>query len=137
MKLLLTICLLGYLSLTVSCEKRWFDYRNKYTGDYHFTYKYSKWDQNIGFYETGTIEFDGEIYYSKKDDAKNILHLHFTETETLDIKVEKNGLISATCDVIIGKFTDKNTFQLTTSTAQCGSVGGMGQKTNYELIGIN
>lgn len=91
---------------------------------------------NVGVYETGTIEYNGTISYSKKNDAKNILHIHFMENETSEVKVQKNGLISATCDVVIGKFTDKNTFQLTSSTWQCGNVGMMGYKTSYELIGI-
>jgi len=136
MKLFFTICLLGYLALTVSCEKRWFDFRNKYTGDYHFTYNYSKWNINFGVYETGTIEYDGTITYSKKDDERNILHIQFTETETMEVEVEKNGLISSPCDKVIGKFTDKNTFHLTSSTWQCGNIGMMGYKKSYELIGI-
>ena len=122
---------MSLLVAAVSCEKKPFDYRNKYTGEYDLIYKYNAWNFNSGITEETTAEYEGEISYSKKGSADNLL-LEVENGHKIEMRVDKNGRLTFACGANVGMFTGK-TLQLDFSSQSCG--GGMGQATEFSIHG--
>jgi hypothetical protein len=126
-KLSIIIILFSAL-LNFSCEKRPFDFRNKYLGNYDFVYSYSKWQLNLGVYDT--ISYTGKVYYDDRDE----ISLDYNPNLTWVLGIDKDGNLSLPCGVTIGKFENKNNLVLDYTTNTCGG-GGLGGGSNYHIVG--
>lgn len=111
-----------------------FDHRNKYTGNYRMTVTYEKWNLNDGITASGTYESDGRVWYSKKDDAKDVLHFTCSDSLEYVFEVDKKGRIHCTYGLYyttqIGRFSDKKKFHLVFG----GQCAGNGQGGGVEYI---
>jgi hypothetical protein len=120
------------------CEKKPFDHRNKHVGNYHLTVDYSYWQQDLGYYDNGTYEYDGRIWYDKKKDEKNILHLQINDQKEILFQVSKEDKILKYCGQAglgseIGEFKKKH-FTLEYSSSGCNGAP-MGAKDEYTISG--
>ncbi|MBN8696001.1 MAG: hypothetical protein J0L87_05685 [Bacteroidetes bacterium] len=109
--------------LLSSCEKIPFDKRNKYLGNYRFTYSYYTWNSTPYQSPTITEEYWGKVYYNKKE-AKNLIHIEFAPNMDFTFTIDKDGNISV-CGSN-GKFSDRNTvaFEYSSSTCPGNGLGG-------------
>jgi hypothetical protein len=106
--------LLSTLFIVSACEKRLFDYRNKYVGNYKFTYQEQSVNgciYNLGPVEPG--EYQGKIYYDRKEDGKAGLHISFVSNITVAVLVNKDGSLGGECGSFTGKFQGRNTVNFT------------------------
>lgn len=119
--LIFFICLL----VLFSCEKRLFDYRNKYCGDFQFHSTYSFTVSGSTTYDT--TDFAGTIYYERKTDEKTWLHLHYAEENSLTVWISKDGTVSKINDgmyFISGQFFDKDSLSVNYSYTLSPAAGG-------------
>ena len=93
-----------------SCKKRPFDRRNRYTGNWIFTYHTE--DNTLG--QSPKIDsgnFTGRIYYNGKTDSKGRFWMEFAPGKNEEFEVKKNGDIYR-CDVKFGAFQGTKSFTL-------------------------
>jgi hypothetical protein len=114
------------------CKKQLFDYRNKYTGDYDFVYTYNSWMMNIGYYDSGTLNYSGKVYYDKK--SEGVIKINYLSNAVLELTIDKSGNLTLPCGATAGRFESKNKVRLSYSTGSCPG-GGMGGGTNYLITG--
>lgn len=123
------LCFVAVSFLHSGCEKRLFDYRNKYLGDYNVTYTVKWWDMS-GNQGSSTSAFVATVKYAKK--SKNKIEFHYNNT-MLEIDINKEGELMK-CNHKIGKFESKDKFTFKFDTNTCGT-GGLGGGATYEYIG--
>jgi hypothetical protein len=85
--------------LLSACEKKLFDRRNKYIGDYTFTYSYS-------YLQGGTvidtsIFYSGTIVYGSKGEIK----VSWYDETMLTLEVDKNGILKK-CNKNVGNINN-------------------------------
>lgn len=94
-------------------------------------------EQQPGHYASGSYESDGRVWYSKKDDAKDVLHFTCSDSLEYVYPIDKKGGIHCNYGVYyttrIGWFPDKKKFELTYG-GQCAG-GGLGGGVEYKVIG--
>lgn len=116
------IIFLFILTSSLSCKKEWFDYTNKYTGNYQFTNRYTFFDIAAGIHTSGTEVYNGTIKRIKRGQIK-IKYGSGTDC-FLDEEVDKNGKFSD------GSFSDKDNLSIYFQT------GGHGGGTRNDIVGI-
>jgi hypothetical protein len=131
LKIVLTTLVIN--TIPFSCKKQLFDYRNKYTGDYDFTYSYSSWIVNQGTVSSGTSNYSGKVYYDKK--SEGVIKINYEANTTLELNIDRNGNLTLLCGVQAGKFESKNKVTLNYGTGSCAG-SGMGGGSNYSVTGI-
>src|SRR5688572_3880582 len=88
-------CSYGLLLTFLSCEKKLFDYRNKFCGEYAFS------AESILSVDSETTitysEYDGEVYYDKKAED-DLITIHYKEEAWKTFKVSKDGVFSVSAE---------------------------------------
>lgn len=112
-----------------ACKKKLFDYRNKYLGDYTFTYTSSYWQMG-GVTGDTTINYTGQLKYGDKQQIK----IEWFDGSEVEFELSKKGIISK-CNSEIGKM-DKHSLELTFTDDLCGT-GPQGANYTVELRGNN
>ncbi len=92
MKHLILIILLSIL--VNSCDKRAFDYRNKFTGFYQFEFTVTTWDDNLNDTTTDIIQMDGRVYYNKKS-PRNEITISISGLQEFIVHINKAGIIES------------------------------------------
>lgn len=124
-RIILTIIVL--FSTLTNCEKKLFDYRNKYLGDYQITYHYSYWQMGGATGDT-TITYTGQINYGDKGSIK----IDWYDGSDNEFEVSKDGEITK-CNSSLGTI-DKNNFSLSFTDDLC-SPGPLGANYTITLSG--
>ena len=119
--------LIVLISALIGCEKKLFDYRNKYLGDYQITYHYSYWQMG-GVTGDTTITYNGQINYGDKGKIK----IDWYDGSEYEFEVSKDGGITK-CNSSLGTI-DKNNFELTFTDDLC-SPGPLGANYTISLTG--
>ncbi len=114
------LSLLAFSLLSSSCEKRFLDYRNKYTGNFDIVYT-STWS-NMGNSGSSTTNLDGRVYYDKE--VRQMIRIEYNNTY-VNLDISRDGILSQN-GAIVGKFDGKNKFNFTFSSY---SPGGGGTQT--------
>jgi hypothetical protein len=114
------------------CKKIPFDDRNKYYGDWKFTYTYHSWRYGQGVSSPITEEYEGKIVYDKNEKNKRSIVITCASYITMSFDLNENGTIVG-CGAS-GKFTDKRNVSFTYSTSACSYALGGG--TDYTFIGV-
>lgn len=130
MRLLLGFYSILLLATLAGCSKIPFDRRNKYCGDYLFSYSYYSWS---GSSQSATIqnEYKGRVYYNKAD-SKSTIHLAFSETEDFECTIDKVGkLIHCGGE---GRFESKDKVSFYYSSHSCAALG-LGGGVVYSISG--
>ena len=83
------------------CKKKLFDHRNKYMGDYIFTYSYH-------YFHGGTL-IDTSIFYSGSIDygSKGEIRLSWVDGTDKTLGVVKNGVLTR-CNKKVGNINDSH-----------------------------
>ena len=109
MKYRLVITLVSLLSILYSCEKSWFDYRNKYCGNWEFTTILYSWNGPLG---PGSLldisSYSGIVDYGFN---KNELLINYAEDSIITVRIERDGEIPET-DGYSGSFTGKESVNI-------------------------
>ena len=117
------ICvILSLMLILTACNKRIFDYRNKYTGKYGFEYTESLWNSGSsggtgGVYETNLYKYSGKIDYDKENDE--IIKIHYRANAICEVKVTKNGDLFLPCGSKVGKFSSKKQVTVNIGSGTC------------------
>jgi hypothetical protein len=115
------------ITALTGCEKKLFDYRNKYLGDYQITY-HNSYVKNGGVTGDTTIVYVGEITYGDKGNIK----IEFFDGSEEEFEVSKKGEISK-CNSLLGEI-DKKKFSLSFTDDLCVP-GPMGANYTITLSG--
>jgi hypothetical protein len=81
-------------ALVLSCDKRPFDYRNKFCGTYDFVYIKVPWTVNNGPSPAIEGTYQGKVYYDKKSEKDQIL-INYNDDETLTFTIDRTGKCQA------------------------------------------
>jgi len=115
------------ITLMYSCEKKPFNYRNKYIGNWEFTTNITEVNlHGEGSIVENTVAYLGLISY----DSKEQLKINFLDNMEVYVEVDKNGIISAYKDLGNGVFTSKKIMEYSLKR------GGLGAWINYKISGI-
>lgn len=116
---------IGIIALTnFGCEKKLFNYRNKYVGDWYFTTNHQS--ASGGQFLIDTTYFKGSIQY---DDSRKKLLVKYNEGEQVSVDINKSGYFtSVSTGSASGKFqsADQVLFSIK-----------WGEGNTYELHTIN
>lgn len=115
------------ITALTGCEKKLFDYRNKYLGDYQITYYYSYWQMG-GVTGDTTITNNGEVKYGDKGNIK----IDWYDGSEYEFEVSKEGEITK-CNYSLGTI-DKKNFSLSFTDDLC-SPGPLGANYTITLTG--
>lgn len=123
-----------FLTVTLfmtSCEKKPFNFRNKYIGTWSFTVKRTAYQLNQGITLDDTVYYEGNIEYGSE---KNELVIHYLENEKVTMLMDiKDSLYKQNADphvIDMGKFTDKKHLELTTG------YHGLGGSSRNDVKGV-
>ncbi len=97
-------------SFMLACNKKPFDYRNKYLGEWAFEVErrsYSMDTSSPGYWDT--FFYTGRIDYA---DAGNALRVHYTPEDTVTVQVEEDGKVTSLTYLGYGEFSDEKNFQM-------------------------
>ncbi len=123
---LLLLPIVFCLLLFAQCKKNPFNYRTKYLGDYTFTVHKILWSMSpLGTNIDTNYFYDGKIEYGT---IKNTMLIHFSENNTVEVIVSKDGLISNDNDYdpVTGKFESKTSMNFSYHLGGLGSGGSYG-----------
>lgn len=85
---LLFLCI-SILTVSLSCNKKPFDYRNQFTGEWKFESYYTSFMMGEdGFVIYDTIIYHGRIEYGKE---KEDVIIYFTPDQSVQLKIEEDG----------------------------------------------
>ncbi len=121
---------ISFLILT-GCEKKLINYRNKWVGEYQFTFSYTSQTVNGEYYSIENQESTGRIYYTK-DGSKNNIVIEVDKLKTYSGEIYKNGELDI-CGVS-GLASDKNNIEFKFSSQQCG--GALGFSIVHVVKGV-
>jgi hypothetical protein len=119
--------LIAAIFLLSSCEKKPFDYRNKYLGEYHFTYQYHVTYNGGGSQDT-SIYYDGSIH----DGEDGFIKVDWYSGNPREFEVSKDGKLTL-CNTSLGSMS-KESFVLTYNDNLC-SPGPLGTDYTVTLSG--
>lgn len=120
------ITILFILMSSLSCRKEWFDYTNKYTGNFEFTTTSSFHDPVTGVSTFSINVYNGTIKRIKRGE----LHIKYGSGKDyfFDVEINKEGEFSE--GYLSGSFSDKNNLKISYRT------GGLGGGGSYSIIGV-
>lgn len=101
-----------------SCKKKPFNYRNKYVGNW--TFSFITRDVSLGRIPQQIDQsgiYEGKIYYDGKNDGKDIIHIDFAPDWSSKFSLSKSGNISTCVD--LGKFLNSNTVSFINTSESC------------------
>jgi len=109
----------------LSCEKKLFNYRNKYCGDWEFEVVSVTYNEQDSTSSTSTETYNGEIKYGEES---NELLVTYLDNRSITIVVNKEGEISGSFS-LDGSFESKKEvdFRFRTGTGFAG--------VNYTVVG--
>lgn len=103
---LLFIYLFIYSIIVVSCKKNnepTIDYRSKYSGIYNFKIIRKSFDMINSTYQTDTVNYVGNIFYS--DQIKNNeISIHYLSGKTITVVVDAQGILYSPSNGFSGEF---------------------------------
>ncbi len=120
------IIFLFILINSFSCKKEWFDYTNKYTGDFEFT-TYSSFRDPV----SGAISFSTNVYNGKiKRIGRRQINIKYgpKKSDFFDVEIDKEGRFSH--GYLGGSFSDKNNVTIGFRT------GGLGGGGYLDITGV-
>jgi hypothetical protein len=79
------------MMLTLACKKRWFDYRNKYQGDWTFNYKIITCDV-VGTCDTLIGQHKGRIFYDNQTMLRDEMEMEYTPELSRRFAINEDGL---------------------------------------------
>ena len=79
---------LGIFSV-ISCNKKPFDYRNKYIGEWNFSIEYSSFNMGNSPSIYDLVEYLGEITYGEED---NNVIIKYSKNNSVTLTIDKNGI---------------------------------------------
>jgi hypothetical protein len=120
------IIILFILINSLSCKKEWFDYTNKYTGNFQFTTNYSFHDPSTGVSSYSTDVYNGTIKKIKRGKIK--IKIDAGKNDFFDVEINKEGEFSQ--GYLGGRFLDKNNVTIGYRT------GGLGGGGYYSIKGV-
>ena len=120
------ILFLFILLSSLSCKKEWFDYTNKYTGNFEFTVNYSYHDPVTNKSGSTTYVYNGKIKRIKRGWIK--IKYGGKTNDFFDVPIEKKGNFSE--GYRNGSFSDENNLTIDYRT------GGLGGGGYYDIIGV-
>lgn len=81
-----------FIIIIISCEKKLFDYRNRFIGDWEFKVERSEINtDSIGYYYHDSLTYSGQIKYGSNDDD---LLIEYTGENSITLKVDKENVLS-------------------------------------------
>jgi len=84
--------LLVFIAIIFSCNKKPFDYRNKYIGEWNFKVERTEVNtDSIGYYYHDTISYFGKIKYGEQEDE---LLFEYTADNSITLKIDKEDELS-------------------------------------------
>lgn len=86
----LVIILLLFPILFSNCEKRAFDYRNKFDGYYQFDFIVTAWDASINDFRTDGTSLEGTVSYDKNG-PRDEMYIDISGLERFTVTIDKNG----------------------------------------------
>ncbi len=123
-----TFILLGFVLAISGCEKKLFDYRNKYIGNYQLTYNFH-YSQMDGTTKDTLVVYKGKVKYGEKGSVK----IDWYDGSEYDFELSKKGALSK-CNTSVGSMS-KQQFQLSFTDDLCGP-GPMGSDYTVVLNGM-
>ena len=120
------IIFLFILISSLSCKKVWFDYTNKYTGNFEFTVYQMYFDASTGVRNDTTYVYNGIIKRIKRGQIR--IKYGSRANEYYNVDIDKDGEFSQ--GYLGGKFSDNDHVTISNSS------GGNGGGTRTHIIGI-
>src|SRR5436190_1541386 len=77
---------------TLACKKRWFDYRNKYQGDWTFDYTIIRCDAAGGDCDTMVGKHKGRIFYDNQTMMRDEMEMEYAPDISRRFTVNEDGL---------------------------------------------
>lgn len=105
-----------------SCKKEWFDYTNKYTGNFEFTNHIWCFQLSTGITSDTTYVYNGTIKRIKRGQIR--IKYGSGNNDFLDVEIDKNGKFSD------GSFSDSNNLKIYFQT------GGHGGGCRFDIVGV-
>jgi hypothetical protein len=107
---LASFVILSIVIILSACEKKPFDYRNKYIGKWDFVVERREFsmDTNDTHY-WDTISYQGKIDYAN---GENNLLVQYTADDTITIEVDKDGNIVKPCWYCNATFVDNKNLDM-------------------------
>lgn len=119
------IIVLLLLLSSLSCKKEWFDYTNKYTGNFEFTTESSYLDTSTGLHNYKKTTYNGSIKRIKRGKIK--ITYGGGAKDFYEVEVDKKGEISGS---IYGRFSDENNLSIGNSS------GAWGHGSSFSIVGV-
>ncbi len=131
MRNIIYIALTFLMLSTLACEKKLFDYRNKYTGAYEFNYYSDSWIDGQGIISADSGNYMGSISYDKKTD--DLILVDYCGGGSMELEMDKDGTLRM-CGVSIGEINDDWEVNIKFTSNVCGQAG-MGGGSNTKITG--
>jgi hypothetical protein len=112
----------------LGCKKKPFDPRNKYCGKWKFTSSSYNWTYGQGATSPTMDEFDGEVYYDKKDKS-NLIIIKLNTGWKTTFEIDGSGKITS-CGSY-GKFDSKDKVSFEYSSSACTLALGGGSYSSF------
>jgi hypothetical protein len=78
--------------IIISCNKKPFDYRNKYIGDWEFNIDITEFNtSSVGYYYHDSLTYMGQIKYGNEDD--NLL-IEYSSNNSITLKIDKENILT-------------------------------------------
>ena len=88
----LSYSILFGLIIIAGCEKKPFDYRNKYIGDWEFNVERTEFNiDSVGHYKHDSLTYLGEITYGGSGDE---IIINYTYNNSIALTIDKEGVLS-------------------------------------------
>lgn len=110
--LIILLCLAILFSL--SCKKWIIDYRNKWAGNYSFSWKKDYWKGYA--WATTQQNSEGKIYYRPLKNFVKSITIHIADTIIFTVPISKNGEIHNKEDPKVDGYIESNTISFTAFT---------------------
>lgn len=120
------IIFLLILICSLSCKKEWFDYTNKYTGNFEFTTEYTFYDPLTGTHDYKKYVYNGKI----KRIRRRQINIQYgpKKSDFFEVEIAKDGTFGQ--GYLGGSFSDKDHVSIGYRT------GGNGGGGYYSITGV-
>jgi len=110
-----------------ACEKKAFDYRNKYIGEWNFEVERRSYHMDTtGDHYWDTINYQGRIDYGA---GGNELLVQYLADDNITISIDKDGNVASPCYHCNASFPDKKTLDMYLRW------GGLGEGYVHNVLG--
>ncbi len=129
-----TIIFFALCIISISCKKWPIDYRNKYIGDYIFTYTTYHWVSSA--WVTDLYQTEGEIYYRPFNSMGKTITIKMLSGTIFEAKVSRNGTLKeSSCDDVLNGVISTSSISFEgNSKGECNT--SKGPTTSYTITGV-